>query len=262
MKFTQREIIDIKKIIADLKVPMFFKLDEDDIDLDFANNKFIQSILKRNNKGFSIYYTDSNGTDIGCSTENWEEFKEVISNWIEGVKIDNPYEIERKKNIQDLSENFYDIFQEAEIIKALGFIDTSGMVFRKALEVLVKDFLKNYLPEEGYSDVIIGKTIGAIILFFYEKEGDELIIRNKPEFSGITDELNQIKNLAKIINNTFKIGNDFSHYERRLVDFSPEDMRINIMKIMEFIDNQKDVEKFKNNLSEQNEDFEKVQLLK
>lgn len=146
MKFTQFEITELKKICVDENVPMSFKLDGDSIDYDYANNRSIQSILKKDENGYSIVATNSNGSDYHANIEKFEVFTIKVRNWIQTIKRDNPFEIEKKRNIDNLSPNFYQIFQEACIIDELGFHDSSGMIYRKALEFVVKDFLTLLLP--------------------------------------------------------------------------------------------------------------------
>ena len=64
------------------------------------------------------------------------------------------------------------------------------------------------------------------------------MIKNKDKFEEIKIDLENLKSLANIINNTFQIGNDFSHYERRLTEFSVKDLKERILKISDFIDSQ------------------------
>jgi hypothetical protein len=235
MKFNKREIIEIKRIVAELRVPMTLKEDADSLDFDFANDKSIQSILKKTNEGYTANFVDSNGKSLYTSSRDWNAFKRWIYSWVTEIKQDNPYEIARKETIDNLSNSFYEIFQEAEIIHALGFQKSSGMIFRKALEILVKDFLKRLLPDK-YHELIIEKTIGGLIFEFYNKKDNVLIVTSKSTYQEIADQLELIGPLFKSINNTFKIGNDFSHYERRLTEFTSEDMKSKLLKIVEYID--------------------------
>ena len=261
MKFNQREIFDLKFIISNIGIPMSFKFDGDDIDLDFTNDLSIQSIIKKKENGFSIVYTNSSGIYSSFETQDWGQFKYRITNWLKNIKRDNPYEIERKINIQNLSENFYLIFQEATIISELGFKESAGMIFRKALEILIKDFFRNHLPSQ-FENIILEKTIGQIIYTFYERKEDELHPKNNVEFRDIAKELQETRLLAKIVNNTFKIGNDFSHYERRLAEFTSLDMKNNLLIIVDFIDNQIEKEKLIKNESKFNESFKNDNFIK
>ena len=261
MKFNQREKIEIAKIVAELGVPMTLKEDVDSLDFDFAYDKSIQSILKKTHEGYTADFVDSNGRSQRTSSRDWNAFIKWISSWLTQIKQDNPYEIIRKETIDSLSKNFYEIFQEAEIIHELGFQKSSGMIFRKALEILVKDFLKRLLPEK-YHEMILEKTIGGLIYEFYNKGDNELIVSSKTKYEEIKGQLELIAPLFKSINNTFKIGNDFSHYERKLKDFTPSDMKRNLLKIVEYIDYRTEELNLKMKQDNLNKEFNSDNLIK
>ncbi|MCK4664877.1 MAG: hypothetical protein KAT68_18545 [Bacteroidales bacterium] len=260
MKFTQYEIVELKKISSLEGVPMIFNEDvNNSIDFDFANNKSIQSIIKKGHDGYMINARNSNGTDFYYQSDKFDHFKNQVCNWVKAIKRDNPYEFEQKENIKNICEKFYLVFQEATIIDELGFKESSGMIFRKALEFIVKDFLKILIPD--FQNTINEKTIGQIIFYFYDVENDHLVIKGKPEFSSVHEELNTIKVLAKKIRNTFKIGNDFSHYERKLIEFTTEDLKLSILQIVTFIDNLVEERKLQIKRSEQDDEFKIDKLI-
>jgi hypothetical protein len=254
--FNQREQIELKQIISSLNMPMSFIVDTETnaINLDFKGTVYIQSILVKNNEGYRIDYTNSNGDDKFFENKEWNNFKYHVRKWIEAIKRDNPYEPNRKENIDEISPEFYKIFREATIINQLGFKDSSGMIFRKALEIIVKDFLKDYFPNT-FENLISKKTIGQIFRHFYDIKSDEIIIKEKKEFSNIQEELQGLKSLANIINNTFQIGNDFSHYERRLFEFSAENMQERIIKIADFIDGKIEMDRMLSKHKKMNAEF-------
>jgi len=262
MKFNQREIIEIKEISASLNVIMDFKIDKDgSIDYDFSNNTTIFSIIRKTEEGFKFYGVNSNGIDFSYGNADFNQIKYHIRNFVKSIKRDNPYEIERKNNIKKISPNFYNIFQEASIISGIGFKESSGMIYRKALEIIVKDFLRHQFPD-SYEDFINKNTIGTIIFSFYDKKENALIIREKEKYKDIASELNELKHLTKIISNTFKIGNDFSHYERRLAEFTDENMKVNILKIVEYINLRIEDKKNEFKKAELNTNFSSDDLIK
>jgi len=236
MRFTQHEIIEIQKIASTELVPMKFSVDgNNSIDFDFANDTSIQVILKKDDQGYLINGTKSNGDGYHQQVPNFEQFRHLLRNWVRAIKRDNPYEIEKLASIDQLSEKFYSTFHEARIIDELGFNDSAGMIYRKALELVVKDFLKQSIPTE--QETIESKTIRRIIYHFYEQVEGNLAVRKKEKFSDIKSELETIRQLVIKISNTFKIGNDFSHYQRSLEQFSSKDMRENILLIISYINN-------------------------
>lgn len=244
MKFTQKEIFDLKGIVVEHKIPISFNIDksDDSIFLTYPNQTGINSLLKRNKDGYRIDYNDSNDYGFYFESADWNDFKNSVSDWISRVKEDNPYEINIKENIKNISPNFYDIYTDAIMIEALGFNDSSGMIYRKSLEILIKDFFVKLLPE-SFEELIFGKTIGRLLFKFYEKIEDDLCVNTNSDLDEISDQLNYLRPLVKTIWNTFDIGNDFSHYERRLLEYSSYDMRKNIASIVEFVDNE--IEKLK-----------------
>jgi len=254
--FTQKEIFELQKLVASIGIPMHLSVDKTDnsIDLDFKGKVYIQSILKKAKNEYRITYTTSNGDDKFFEHKEWNSFKYHISKWILSIKRDNPFELEIKQNIQIISPNFYNLFKEATIIYEIGFKESSGMIFRKALEIIVKDFLKNQFPT-SFHDLIDRKTIGNLIYHFYDIKNGQLMIKNKDKFEEIKIDLENLKSLANIINNTFQIGNDFSHYERRLTEFSVKDLKERILKISDFIDSQLELGKLTEKQSELNNEF-------
>lgn len=259
MKFTQLEIVELKKICATENVPISFKVNEDLINYDFANNKSITSEIVKNEQGYSLNAINSNGTKYNVKQQKFDVFKINLRNWIRAIKRDNPYEIERKNNIDNLSVKFYNVFKEAYIIEELGFIESAGMIYRKALEFVVKDFFNLLLPE--FQKIISQKTIGQIIFYFYKIENDDFVLNSKPEFDNISEQLTTIRLLAKKIRNTFKIGNDFSHYERKLMDFTSKDMRLYILQISDFINNLLEERKLLTQRKELDNEFKNDKLI-
>lgn len=263
MTFNQSEIIKIKEIVASLEVPMKIILNTDgSIDIDFSENKiYVQSIIrKKENNEFDFYGTDSNKIDFSYKEKSFESLCYKIRQYIKNIKKDNPIIIDKKSNITNLSKNFYQTFYEAIIIENLGFKESSGMIYRKSMEFLVKDFLISNLPDT-YNDFVLEKTIGAIVKEFYIIDNNNLKVTTKVKYQDIFQKLEYLKSLFKIISNTFNIGNDFSHYERRLLDFSSTDMKNNIFKIIDYIDLQVEEEKNSNKKTNLNKSFDAENLI-
>ena len=259
--FNQREILELQQLITQIGIPIYLNIEKSDnsINVDFKGSVYIHSELRKNSQGYRTNYTTSNDDERSFEHKEWNSFKYHIRKWIEAIKRDNPYEPIRKENIIEISPNFYDIFREATLINSIGFKESSGMIFRKALEILVKDFLKNQFPKT-YENLLNRKTIGQIIRHFYDIQDDQLIIKNKEDFKSINTELENLKSLANIINNTFKIGNDFSHYERRLIEFSATDMHERIIRISDFVDSRLELKKLITKQTERNREFDTDKL--
>jgi hypothetical protein len=260
-KFTQKEIHEIREIISKSNFPMILAIDPSDntIDLDFEGDIFYQSIIRKSENVFRIDYVTSRGEDKFYEHKEWNQIKYLVTIWINALKRENPFAITRIKNIDKTSPKYYKYYQEARMIQALGFEESSGMIYRKSLEILVKDSLLKILPE-SFEKTISKNTIGGLVLNFYEIK--DLDLKPKLEkFSSIQEELKNLKPLFKIIRNTFKIGNDFSHYERRLEEFSPADMKNNLDKISNYIDNLIEEINLQIKRQELNKEFDSNELL-
>jgi hypothetical protein len=240
MKLTQKEIHELRKLCTELKVPTSFDLTElNNIYIYYKGDLTVSAKIQRTNNGYPYAYRTSYGKSFTNEVKDFEQLKRVINQWLKSIIRDNPFILSKLDNIESMSPEFYKTFHEAGFINDLGFKESSGMIYRKSLEILVKDFLKQLIPE--FEELIIEKTIGQIIFHFYSKTNNELIIRKKDGFEKFNNELVSIQHLTRKINNTFKIGNDFSHYERKLTEFSPKDMEQNIEIIIEFMNNQLEI---------------------
>lgn len=240
MKFTNSEILKIQEFIVALKVPIIFEsVNSGKILLTFKNDPDVYLELTR-----LILYGSSgrlcDGTYTAFGHTEFSELFNVIKNWIFQIRKENPNLINNNELIKQFSPRFYLVFQEAVIIDNLGFKESAGMIFRKALEIIIKDFLLSFLPQ--HEEIILNETIGGIVHVFYEEE-NELKTRSSRnyrktliDFSDVKVQLDEILPLINFVFKTFKIGNDFSHYERKLEKYSTKDLQNNINEIVEYIE--------------------------
>lgn len=260
--FTQKEIHELRQIASDLNFPMELKLKSSNkvIDFDYSGTIFFQSILKKDSEGYKMDFVNSQGENAHVRKTDWNQFKYFIKTWVSALKRENPFYINKEKNIDQLSPNFYSLFLEAIMINNLGFKESSGMIFRRSLEIIVKDYLKSVLPEE-FQKVVDRKTIGSIVHEFYDIDEEDLQLKNNQKFKNIRKELIDLKSLFKVIRNTFQIGNDFSHYERRLKDYNSDHMQSYIEKITEYISHHIQERKSKSKRALLDEDFKSQRLI-
>jgi hypothetical protein len=132
----------------------------------------------------SYYYGSGNGYD-------YMFYKSVPSN-LEKVSVD--------KEIQDISEKYEEIYNQALKAEHYELTEIAGMGYRKALEFLIKDYLINFKGKEPAE--ISHKMLGNCI-------------KNEIENP-------QIQELAE---KTAWIGNDETHYDRRHNDKNIEDLK-------------------------------------
>jgi hypothetical protein len=262
MKFTEKQILEIKKIIVDENIDLKFKINksynEITLNLKLPNITLTSYITNENNvfyfKGIKSDYKDFEYLNI-----SFNNLKSYLINWIRIIKLENPFLENINENVKKLSPKFYPIFNEAKVIENLGFQESAGMLYRKVLEILVKDFLIKILPEK--ENLILNNTIGAIIKDFYSIKDNELNTTNKEKHKEIFEKLENLKSLFKIISNTFQIGNDFSHYERRLLSFYSSDMKKNIYMIIDYINLQIEEEKINDKKNVLNKSFDTELLI-
>lgn len=260
--FTEKEIYELREIVIKNNFPMKLSIDKSrtTIDLDFSGEIFFQSILRKKEEGYWMDYISSRGEDAFQEKKEWIQFKIFVARWIQALKRDHPFVVHKKSNIEKLSPSFYKFYQEAIMIENLGFKESSGMIYRKSLEVIVKDFLFNYLPKD-FEKIIRTKTIGGIVLHFYEIKDSDLQPRDSKKLENIQNILEELKSLFKMIRNTFKIGNDFSHYERKLEEYKASDMKENLDKIVEFLNHSIDEKNIQNHKMKLNKEFDSNKLL-
>lgn len=116
---------------------------------------------------------------------------------------------EFNKEVQELSPAFCKIFSQAAEAEAQGLSDICGLGYRKALEFLVKDYVKHLHQEDA--DPIESESLGATIKR----------INN-----------DRIQTLAQ---RAAWLGNDETHYVRRHLDRDVSDMKTFINAMLNFI---------------------------
>jgi hypothetical protein len=93
------------------------------------------------------------------------------------------------ENIDNTSSKFNEIYKQAQIAEQLGLLEICGAGYRKALEILIKDYCIN--NNTTLKDKIIKSTLGTCINDYIEDK--------------------HIKEIAK---RAAWLGNDETHYER------------------------------------------------
>jgi hypothetical protein len=233
MNFTQSQIDQIKQKTLSINLPLLIEeVTNYNIKIKMYGNEQIylniSSIMGLRLDGFN-----SDGTYYSYDHDDFNQILYNLGNWIKKVKSDNPRIIDQNKQIEKIAPKFYQIYCEAKLISHLNLKESACMIFRKSLEILIKDYLIYILP--SYEKLIIEKMIGPIVLNFYNVDGDDLKLNEKIEFDEIKTELLKLLPLIQFVNKTFKIGNDFSHYERKFEKISPQDFEINIEKILNYL---------------------------
>lgn len=119
---------------------------------------------------------------------------------LQGSAPSKGVEREFENEINEISEEFSIIYNQAMRAEELGLDRVAGMGYRKAFEFLIKDYLISEIPEKETE--IKNKMLGACIKTY------------------ITNE--KIKQIAE---RAAWLGNDESHYERKWIDKDVEDLK-------------------------------------
>jgi len=119
--------------------------------------------------------------------------------------------------IKKLSPKYYEIYAQAQFAEELGLNDICGMGYRKALEFLIRDYIKLDVDEEKTRNQKLGACINN-----YIKD-------------------DKIKNAA---NRAAWLGNDETHYYRKFEYKDLEDLKILLRIAINFIDSSLALEKY------------------
>ncbi|MFW3338150.1 hypothetical protein ACN9JY_00210 [Aliarcobacter butzleri] len=109
--------------------------------------------------------------------------------------------ISKDENINNLSERFYQIYQESSDAELFGLNEISGMGYRKALEFLIRDYCIYKYPSK-IDSIKNTKQIGTVIENFIDNSN--------------------IKDMAK---RATWLGNDETHYDREWIEMTIEDLK-------------------------------------
>ncbi|MCT7625723.1 hypothetical protein [Aliarcobacter butzleri] len=124
-----------------------------------------------------------------------------------------------EKEIENISQNFIDIFNQSLEAESKNLNQLTGIGLRKALEFLIKDFL------------------------IYKKPQDEESIKITPLSRCINNYIDDVK-LKKISERAVWLGNDETHYIRKWENKDIEDLKLLIKVTVNMIHNELLTEKY------------------
>ncbi|MBL1226591.1 DUF4145 domain-containing protein [Enterococcus sp. BWR-S5] len=125
-------------------------------------------------------------------------------------------EISISENITTLSPRFLNIYKQALIADSKELDEIAGMGLRKAIEILITDYLLAYTPD-GTDEATLKNPKTPL--------GEK--IKHLPS--------KKLRDLAKAI--TY-LGNDETHYTRQHPDYSIESLKVFIKSLISDIENQ------------------------
>ena len=181
MILNQREKSELIALLASSQVNLKFTTGKNKvICIKHPEFDLIKATVKRNSEGFGLdYFQSTSNKIVSVNVKDFASLKYRLSQWFGLIKKDYPRIIETRDNINRLSGRYYKILEEAITIRNLGFEDSSGMIFRKALEILVKDYFLFLLP--SFEEEILNKTLGGLLYSFYEIKAGEFDVKTKAE---------------------------------------------------------------------------------
>lgn len=115
-------------------------------------------------------------------------------------------ELEIPKGLEDISPRFIKVYAQANLAGEMGLDELVGMGYRKALEILVKDYAIRRNPDK-----------------------EEQIKRN-PSLKAIINKYFEDARIKEIARRASWLGNDETHYERRWQDKDIADLK-KLMKL-------------------------------
>jgi hypothetical protein len=165
-----------------------------------------------------------------CPVNNCESFflnhySNNISRYI--LRYNEPKrlnEITYEENINEISEEFISIYNEANKAEQHGLKNICGPGYRKALEFLIKDYL---IYKENDEEVIKNEFLGKCIKEHIDNE--------------------KIKNIAE---RAVWIGNDETHYNRRWEDKDVKDLKKLIDMTVRYIQDDYDYNEIMKDMSQ------------
>lgn len=145
------------------------------------------------NKGFITHYNYTNERKI--KNDISYNMLKLVNSY---PKVPELHQFD--ENIKKLSSNFCEIFNQAYVAEQMNLNEIAGIGYRKALELLIKDYCidKNKEQEEKIKKEPLSQVITNYILS------------------------DKIKNLAKA---SIWIGNDETHYVRKYEDKDIKDLK-------------------------------------
>ena len=187
--------------------------------ISVKKSKYLQRIFRCPNNECGMVFTAL--YEFGFDTQSGDE-----GFLFEKLEPTRPYEPSISKIIRDKFPAFYKIYKEANAVDELGLSEVSGMVFRKSLEFLVKEFAK-----DGLGNNVDNK-----------KETFNEI--NKMSLASCIKKYINDPNTKSMAERTAWLGNDETHYLRKWPEKDINDLKVLLKLTINSIENQLLINKY------------------
>ena len=145
--------------------------------------------------------------------------------FFEKLEPTRPHEPSIPKIIRDKFPAFYKIYKEANAVDVLGLSEASGMVFRKSLEFLVKEFAKDGLGDLDNKEKMLNEI-------------------DKMSLASCIKKYINDPNTKSMAERTAWLGNDATHYLKRWPEKDINDLKALLKLTINSIENQLLINKY------------------
>jgi len=188
--------------------------------ISVEDSKYLQRIFRCPNNECGMVFTAL--YELGFDTN--------IGYLFEKLEPTRPYEPPISEIIKDKFPAFYKIYKEANVVDALGLSEVSGMVFRKSLEFLVKEFAKDGLENLDNKKEMLNEIDRMSLASCIKKY--------------ITD-----PNTKSMAERTAWLGNDETHYLRKWPEKDINDLKVLLKLTINSIENQLLINKYQEEMN-------------
>lgn len=180
-----------------------FKEFIDNNDKKFATGLFL---CKHCFQTFVTFYSCFAHTTVGVSTTGYAVHSHLVY-----AGPESPHDCECPDDVKTTFPRFYAVYNQAHKADSLGLDEIAGMGYRKAVEILVKDYCLQVLTDDRKKESIPSMPLAQCIkLIPYER----------------------IKTLAL---GSAWLGNDETHYERKHTDRDLDDLKRFVKALVFFV---------------------------
>jgi len=121
------------------------------------------------------------------------------------------------ETVKKISPKYYDIYVQAQFAEELGLNEICGMGYRKALEFLIRDYIKLSIDEDKTKNLKLGVCINNYI--------------DDPK-------------IKEAVRRATWLGNDETHYYRKWEDKDLQDLKVLLRIAINFIDSTLTLERY------------------
>lgn len=186
--------------------------------ISLKDSKYLQRIFRCPNNECGMVFT-------ALYEESFDARAGLFCYSFEKLEPTRPYEPPISEIVKNKFPAFYKIYKEANVVDTLGLSEVSGMVFRKSLEFLVKEFAKAGLDNLNNKEEILNEI-------------------DKMSLAGCIKKYINDPNTKSMAERTAWLGNDETHYLKKWPEKDINDLKILLQLTINSIENQLLINKY------------------